>query len=364
MSLERKKIDPAAVLAIAAVALVALVLTFSRHTGMVEPEVARLRDPEPMGNEPRGRLAMTPEQIPRRGLRDVFWRVVHEISNDRVAFVAAGVTFYLLLALFPALAALVSLYGLIADPAAISDHLRELAGVLPPGAFDILADQLQALVVRRETTLGIAFFVGFTTAIWSTHNGTLAVFEAMNVAYEETEKRGFVRLNLVALAFTFCAMIAAVFMIGVVALLPAVLEFIWLAPWKETLALMVRWPVLLVMALLGMTAIYRFGPSREPAKLRWLTWGAAISTAGWLCMTLVFSWYLEKFADYGAAYGAFGGLVGFLMWIWLSICILIVGAELNAELEHQTSRDTTTGPPLPMGTRGAHMADTIGESVS
>lgn len=358
--MQRKTIGPATLIAIAAIATVFFSLSISRNKGKSKREIT---NDAPFLEDGHGRLAIVPEDIPRRGLRDVLWRAMREISRDRVAFVAAGATFYLLLATFPALAAIVSLYGLIADPAAIADHLREMAGVLPPGAFDILADQLKQLVLRRETTLGAAFFVGLAIALWSTHNGTLAIFEAMNVAYEETEKRGFVRLNLVALAFTVCALIAAIVTIGIVTLLPAVLEFVWLDPWKETLALIVRWPLLLVLVFSGTTAIYRFGPSRQPAKVRWLTWGAVLSTAGWILMAFGFSWYVETFANYSAAYGALGGLVGFLVWIWLSICILIVGAELNAELEHQTVRDTTTGPPMPLGARGAHMADSIGRSL-
>jgi membrane protein len=363
MSVQRKTINPTTVIAIGGVVLALICLVVSKHPAANAWTVTRPNGEDPAQDDAHGRLAMIPEEIPAPGLRDVFWRVMQELSQDRVAFIAAGVAFYLLLALFPALAALVSLYGLIADPAAVSDHMRDMAGVLPPGAFDILADQLQQLVLRRETTLGVAFFVGLAIAIWSTHNGTLAIFDAMNVAYEETEKRGFVRLNIVALAFTVCAMIAAIVTIGIVALLPAVLEFVWLDPWKETLALMVRWPLLLALVFSGMTAIYRFGPSRQPAKLRWLTWGAVLATAGWLLMAFAFSWYVETFADYNAAYGALSGLVGLLMWIWLSICVLIVGAELNAELEHQTAKDTTTGPARPLGTRGAHMADTIGRSV-
>ncbi|WP_234907777.1 YihY/virulence factor BrkB family protein [Ensifer canadensis] len=361
---KRTTTDPAAAIAVVAVAMVAVSYLLSRQTAIRARRVSMSKDQHSVVEDEHGRHASVPEQLPARGLRDVFWRVVHEVAEDRVAFVAAGVTFYLLLALFPALAALVSLYGLMADPAVISDHLRDLSGMLPPGTFEIFSAQLQILVERRDTTLGIAFLVGLMIAVWSTHNGTLAVFDAMNVAYEENEKRRFFKLNLIAFAFTFCTILAAVFLIGVMALLPAILQLVWLEPWKETLALLVRWPILLVVSLLAMTAIYRFGPSRQPARIRWLTWGALFSTLAWVVMTLCFSWYLDKFADYNATYGALGGLVGFMMWIWLSVCILIVGAELNAELEHQTSRDTTTGAPRPMGARGAYMADNIGRIAS
>ncbi|NRP21545.1 hypothetical protein LPJGGPFB_04804 [Ensifer adhaerens] len=361
MSEKRGSIDPASALAIVAISMIVGDLLCSKHLRSTSSEISAFTPTRAQGDEKRGRTASVPEKLPARGLRDVFWRVVNEIKEDRIAFVAAAVTFYLVLALFPALAALVSLYGLVADAGMISEHLEDLAVILPPGAFEIFADQLQALIVRRDATLGFALVVGLAIAFWSTRNGVLAIFEAMNVAYEEKEKRGFFKLNCVALGFSVCAVFAAVFMIGVVAWIPTFLQSVWLDPWKESLVLVARWPTLLLVSFIAIISIYRFGPSRHPAKLRWLTWGAAIATVGWAMMTLGFSWYLENYANYDATYGALGSLVGFLMWIWLSVIILVVGAEVNAELEHQTARDTTTGAPRPMGERGAQMADTIGE---
>ncbi|WSH68745.1 YihY/virulence factor BrkB family protein (plasmid) [Rhizobium ruizarguesonis] len=311
-----------------------------------------------------GRSASVPEAIPLRGLRDVFWRVFHEVLADRVTLIAAGVTFYLLLALFPAIAALVSLYGLVADPTTISEHLRELAGLMPSGAFDLIANQIKELVDRRDATLGITFFIGLGIALWSTHSGTLAIFDAMNVAYEEEEKRGLVRLNLIGLCFTLCVMLLTVVMVALVGIMPVVLSYLWLDQFKEHMALLMRWPLLLLVVAVAVTSVYRFGPSREPAKLRWMTWGAALTTVAWTAMSLGFSFYLDHFANYNATYGTLGALIGFLIWIWLSVVILIVGGELNAELEHQTAKDTTTGPPLPMGARGAYVADTLGETIS
>ncbi|MBB4217993.1 membrane protein [Rhizobium sp. BK212] len=311
-----------------------------------------------------GRSASVPEAIPLSGLRDVFWRVFHEVLVDRVTLIAAGVTFYLLLALFPAMAALVSLYGLVADPITISEHLRELAALLPPGAFDLLADQIRELVNRRDATLGITFFVGLGIALWSTHSGTLAIFDAMNVAYEEEEKRGLVRLNLIGLCFTLCAILLMVVMVVLVGVMPVVLSYLWLDQFKEHMALLMRWPLLLLVVAVAVTSVYRFGPSREPATLRWMTWGAVLTTVAWAAMSLGFSFYLDHFANYNATYGTLGALIGFLIWIWLSVVILIVGGELNAELEHQTAKDTTTGTPRPMGARGAYVADTLGETMS
>ncbi|MDM9627959.1 YihY/virulence factor BrkB family protein [Rhizobium sp. S152] len=318
---------------------------------------------EAAGDHARGRDAAVPEAIPAKGLRDVLWRVVHEISKDRVTLIAGGVTFYLLLALFPALAALVSIYGLVADPATMADHLRELAGLLPPGAFDLIADRIQKLVETRSSTLGMTFFVGLAVALWSSHSATLAIFDAMNIAYEETEKRGLIRLNLLALCFTVCAMLAAALVIGLVAVMPVALSFLWLDQVKEHLALFLRWPLLLLVTVASTTAVYRFGPSREPAKLRWMTWGAVLVSVLWFAMSMGFSFYLDHFANYSATYGTLGALIGFLVWAWLSIVILIVGGELNAELEHQTAMDTTTGSPRPMGLRGAYVADTLGKEA-
>jgi len=310
----------------------------------------------------RGRKATTPEAIPAKGLKDVLWRVFHQVSKDRVTLIAAGVTFYLLLALFPAMSALVALYGLVADPSTMGEHLRELAGVMPPGAFDLIAERIASLAASRSSTLGLTFFVSLGIALWSTHSATLSIFDAMNVAYDETEKRGLVKLNLVGLGFTLCAMVSSALVIGLVAVTPLILSFIWLDRFQEQLALFVRWPILFLIVAVATTAIYRFGPSRQPAKLRWMTWGSGLVTVGWFAMSLGFSFYLKHFANYDATYGTLGALIGFLVWIWLSILILIVGGELNAELEHQTAVDTTTGSPQPMGQRGAYVADTLGEA--
>jgi membrane protein len=310
-----------------------------------------------------GRDADTPGAIPMRGLIDVLWRLIKKVSNDRVTLVAAGVTFYLLLALFPGLSALVALYGFAADPLTMADHLRELSGMLPPGAFDLVAERIDSLAGSRNSTLGLTFVVSLSIALWSTHSATLAVFDAMNIAYGETEKRGVLRLNMVGLAFTLCVMIAAVLIVGLVAVIPLILALVWLDGFAEQMALIVRWPLLFLIVATATTAIYRFGPSRQPAQLRWLTWGAVLVSVSWFVMSLGFSFYLEHFANYDVTYGTLGALIGFLVWIWLSTLILIVGGELNAELEHQTSKDTTTGPALPMGARGAYVADTLGETA-
>ena len=186
----------------------------------------------------------------------------------------------------------------------------------------------------------------------------------MNVAYGEKEKRGIIRLNLNSLGFTFGALLVAIALIIAVGVVPAVLGYLWLDQWTEFLAKIARWPFLLLIVGCGITMMYRYGPSREAAKLRWITWGATFSTFLWLAASVLFSLYLENFADYNATYGTLGALIGLMVWTWISVIILILGAELNAELEHQTTIDSTTGKPVPMGERGAHVADTIGEQSS
>lgn len=314
-------------------------------------------------DDQRGRNANAPGDIPPRGLRDVFWRVISEISGDRVTLIAAGVTYYMLLSLFPALGALVSLYGFVADPTMIAEHIGFLADVFPTGSLDIILGQLKALTDQKTSTLSMGFVTGLLVALWSANNSMTAIFDAMNIAYGEIEKRSFLRLMLLSFAFTIGAIFVAIALIVAIGVLPAILSYLWLDQWVETLSRVARWPFLLAIMGAGVELIYRYGPSREPAKLRWLSWGAVFSTLMWLAASLGFSYYIDNFASYNATYGTLGVLIGFMVWIWITVIILIVGAELNAELEHQTMRDSTTGASMPLGKRGAYVADTIGKPV-
>lgn len=310
----------------------------------------------------RGRHAETPNQIPLKGLKDVVWRVVAEVIEDRVTLIAAGVTYYLLLALFPALGALVSLYGFVADPTTIASHISFVSELFPRGSFDLILSQLTALTQQKAGTLSIGFVTGLLIALWSANNGVKALCDAMNVAYGEEEKRGIIEFNLLSLAFTFGVLLIAVVLIFAIGVMPAVLSYLWLDQWTDLLARVVRWPVILAFVMTGIVLLYHYGPSREKAKLVWLSWGAVFSTFFWLLSSFGFSYYLDHFANYNATYGTLGALIGFMVWIWISVIIVIVGAELNAELEHQTAEDSTTGPPRPMGERGAYVADTLGKA--
>ena len=330
---------------------------------IAEPSLPHAENTDPSEDNRRGRNAASPAQIPAPGLRDVAWRVYAQLLHDRVTLIAAGATYYIVLSIFPAMGVLTSLYGLVSDPSDIPLQIGFLKEVLPPGAFDLLLPQLAALASKGSSELSFAFVTSLAVAFWSATSGIKALFDAMNVAYGENEKRGFVRLNLQAFAFMLGAVAITVFLVAIIGLAPAALKALYLEQWTETLAKLARWPFVLVVTLAAAILLYRYGPSREKAKLRWLTWGAAFSAVAWALTTIAFSAYLLNFANYNATYGTLGALVGFMIWIWLSITILIIGAELNAELEHQTRCDSTTGAPLPMGKRGAVMADTLGESV-
>ena len=309
-----------------------------------------------------GRSAERPSEFPGAAWKDILWRVWSEVNADRVTLIAGGVTFYLLLALFPALAAFVSLYGFVADPKTIADHISYLGGLLPAAGLDIIEAQLDSLLAEGDQALGIGFLVGLALALWSANNGIKALFDAMNIAYEETEKRSFVMLNLFSAAFTLGALLIGICLLLAVGAVPALLALVHLERWTETLIAIGRWPLLIAAIWLGISLIYLYGPSRTHAKWRWLNWGAGIATVVWIAASAAFSFYLQNFADYNATYGSLGAVIGLMMWTWISVIVLIVGAEINAEMERQTARDSTVGPPKPLGERGAVVADTVATS--
>ena len=311
----------------------------------------------------RGREAEGPTQIPFKGWKDILWRVYRQVNEDRAMLIAAGATFYLLLALFPALTAFVSVYGFIADPQSIANQVSLLSGMLPSGGLDLIRSQLESLATQDRNVLSLSFVFGFLVAFWSANNGIKTLFEALNVAYEEREKRSFVWLNLMAFAFTIGAMLVAIVMIFAVGVVPALLAMLNLSGASEVVIRILRWPVILVLIAAAISILYRFGPSREPAKWRWITWGGILATVVWILASVAFSYYLRNFANYNATYGSLGAVIGFMLWTWISVTILIVGGELNAEMEHQTEKDSTTGAPKPMGERGAVVADTLGETL-
>jgi membrane protein len=308
----------------------------------------------------RGRSAADPSQMPPRGWKDILLRIWSNIGKDRVIVVAAGVTFYSILAVFPALAALVALYGLFADPATITSHLVSIAGVVPGGAIEVIRDQITRVASQGRTTLGVTFVGSLLVSLWSANAGIKSLFDALNLVYNETEKRSLFKLNLASLTFTMLAILFVLVAIGAMVVVPIVLNFLGLGSATEMLVKIARWPALFIVVTLALALLYRYGPSREKAQCRWITWGSVVAAIAWLVVSLLFSWYAENFGSYNKTYGSLGAIMAFMFWIWLSIIVVLIGGELNAETEHQTVRNTRIGGPKPMGARGATMADTVG----
>ncbi|KRQ17246.1 YihY/virulence factor BrkB family protein [Bradyrhizobium sp. DASA03076] len=310
-----------------------------------------------------GRRSTSPFKIPWAGWKDIFWRTYQRIDDDRLLATAGGVVFFGLLAIFPAVTALVSSYGLFADPSTISGNLQTLATMLPEGSFQIVADQVARVVSKGNTALGATFLFGLVLAIWSANAGVKSIFDALNVAYEEREKRSFIKLNLVSLAFTVGGIVALLLMVAAVVAFPLALDHLGLAPESKLIVALARWPLLFLILLVALAILYRFAPSRDAPRWEWLSIGALTAALLWIAGSALLSWYLSAFANYNATYGSLGAAIGLMMWMWMSAIVVMFGAELNSEIERQTLRDTTTGPPKPLGSREAVSADTVGAAA-
>lgn len=339
-------------------------LAIYRHISRSEAPVEREQGVEPALAEAqdRGRLAETPLQIPAAGWKDILLRTYQQIDEDRVLATAAGVVFYGLLAVFPAITALVSSYGLFADPSTISSNLQSLALMLPEGSFAIVQDQIARVLAKGTSTLGLTFVFGLLVAIWSANAGMKAIFDALNVVYEEKEKRGFLKLNLMSLSFTVAALISIMLMVGAVVVVPLLLQQFGLGTRAELIVRFGRWPILVLLLLTALAVLYRYGPSRAKPRWQWLSVGAVAAALLWLIGSALLSWYLANFGNYSATYGSLGAAIGLMTWMWMSAIIVLCGAELNSEIEHQTAIDSTEGRGKPLGARGARMADTVGRA--
>lgn len=306
----------------------------------------------------RGREAERPGQIPARGWKDIVIRTFKEFNEDQIPMIAAGVTFYTLLALFPGIGAFVALYGLFADVADAQRHVAAMSAILPGGAITLIGDQLLRAASAHEGGLSLAFLVGLVLALWSANGAMKAIITGLNIAYDEKDRRGFFGKILAPLAFTLGFLLFALSAMGLAALGSTVEDrFGDTAGWVYSAS---YWIGLFVAFTFGLTLLYRFGPSRRPVRWRWISWGSGAAAVAWLAMSGGFSFYVANFGSYDRSYGALGAVVGFMTWTWLSSMVLLLGAELNSEIEHQTARDTTVGAPKPMGARGAVMADTVG----
>jgi len=323
-----------------------------------------MNDPAAMrGEAGRGREAEHPGEIPPRGWKDVLWRAWKQASADNIGILAGGVTYGVLVALFPALAALVAVFGLLADPAVIQQQINSLSGVLPGEAQKLIGAQLQNLTAHSRSTLSIGAVVAFLVALWSASRGMSGLVSALNIAYGEKETRGFFRFNLLALALTIGAIVGGLVGIGFIAGVPALIGFLHLPPTMRWLVLILEWPVLIVLMMLALAVLYRFAPDRDAPQWRWISPGAVTATVVWLVGSVLFTVYVSHFGSYDATYGSLGAIIVLLTWLYLSSYVVLFGAEINAEAERQTRKDTTVGTPQPMGERRARAADTLGQAT-
>jgi membrane protein len=310
----------------------------------------------------RGREADRPTDVPASGWKDILWRSWQEISENNIFLISGGVTYAIVLALFPGLAALVSIYGLLLDPGQIEKQVGALSGVLPAESQQMLTEELHQLASSSNGALGIGVIIGIVLALWTASRGMSGLMSAIDIAYQQKETRSFFRFNLVALVLTLGAIIGGLVAIALIAVLPAVAQFLSAGglKWLLTLA---QWPILIILVMIGLAVLYRYAPDRDEPQWRWVSPGAIIATILWILGSVAFTVYASHFGSYDKTYGSLGGAVVLLTWLYLSAFAVLLGAVINAQSERQTRRDTTEGPPERMGRRGAYAADTVGPST-
>jgi membrane protein len=268
--------------------------------------------------------------------KQILYRTYEEINNDRLLALAAGVVFYGLLALFPAITALVSSYALFAKASTISGHLATISSLMPASAYAIVDEQVTRIVTRGTGDLGTAFFIGLGLAVWSANAGVKAVIDALNICYGVKERRGFIKLNMISLGFTISAIIGLLLAIGGIVVLPVLMSHLHAGQYGDLALAWLRWPALLVLLLFGLAVLYRFGPDVDNARWRWISPGALFAALAWLAGSALLSWYLAGFADYDATYGSLGAAIGLMMWLWMTAIVVLVGAELNSEIDAES----------------------------
>ncbi|WP_373354602.1 YihY/virulence factor BrkB family protein [Pseudoroseicyclus sp. CXY001] len=304
-----------------------------------------------------GHEAPRPRDIPLKGWVQILKRAFGELQGDHIALIAAGIAFYGLLALFPAITALLAIGGLILSPEQVASQLDMLAAVMPERAAEIILGQAAEVAGSENAGLGLAAIVGLALALYSASKGVASLIEGLNIAYDEQESRGFIHLKLLTLGLTVLLVTGMVAGLSATILLPSLFSLLPLPETLEQMLGLARWALLFVLTVFGVTLVYRLGPSRRSAQLRWLVPGAALACVLWLAASMGFAVYSEHFGSYNESFGALAGVVVLLMWLWISAYVLLLGAEINAEAEQQTRYDTTVGPGMPMGRRGAVKAD-------
>jgi membrane protein len=324
------------------------------------PGASHETDPRDVANGEHGRQADVPQEIPPRGWKDIAKRTLKEVKQDQVPLLGAGVAFYALLSLFPAIIAGVSIYGLVADPRTVQDQINQLTEMLSPETAEIVGTQLEQVTSGAGGALGLATVIGILTALWSASSGMKALITGVNLAYDESEGRKFAKLRGLAILFTLGAMVLMAVALTLIVAFPALADS-WPTVLRWTVGVL-RWPLLAVLLIVGLAVLYRYAPDRDEPRWTWVSWGSAVATVLWVLASIGFSVYANSFGNYNKTYGALAGVIILMFWLYLTAVIVLVGAELNTEMELQTAKDTTAGPTRPMGEREAHAADHVAGS--
>ncbi|MCU1677359.1 MAG: Ribonuclease [Frankiales bacterium] len=317
----------------------------------------------PGGTRGEGRLpgvnAESPADIPKAGWLQITKRAFKETKDDNVPLLAAGVAYYAFIAVFPALLATATIFGLFADPATVTEQVGKLTGALGEQAGGLIGEPLQKAADANSGALGVGLIVGLVAALWAASGGMQGLIKAINLAYDETETRKFLKLRARALVLAVGAIAFFAVTIGLIAVLPALFDNMGLGAFGVALANVARWVGLFAFVVAALAVVYRYGPDRDEPKFRWVSIGSVVATVLWLVGSALFALYVNNFSNYDKTYGSIAAVVVLLLWLYLTAYIILFGAEINAEMEHQTAQDTTKGPDQPMGTRGAEMADTL-----
>jgi membrane protein len=334
--------------------------SFDKPSAQNHDNVARPHDTAKT-ERARGRQAETPVQIPPKGWLDILVRTNRQLSEDNLSIVAAGVAYYTFLAVVPALAALIGIYALVTDANNIAEHLAVLWRTLPREVMPLLDEQIKR-IAADDHRAGWSTIIGLALALFGSSKAITALITGLNITYDEQERRGFFKLQGLSLLFTLIGIVGAAAVIALLALLPSMLDRLPMSAGLSTALGWLRWPVLLGLFVISLSALYRFAPCRRAAKWSWASPGAVTASVFWVIGSALFSIYVSKFGGYDKTYGSLGAVVVFLLWLYLSAYVILLGAELNAEMERQTLKDTTEGNPKPLGQRDAYAADTVGVS--
>lgn len=311
----------------------------------------------------RGRHATSPFQMPAKGWKDVLVRVKNKVSDDRISMVSAAMSYYALFALVPALSSIVLIYTWVSNPADISEHLSRVSQILPKDLTNVLETQLGSLASTASAKLGFSALMTLAFSLWSSSKGSQAIMDALNIIYAENESRHFIKKTLVAIGLSFLGALLAIVAMGVVVIFPAIAQFLNFGQEFESLIGLASWVALIFLFSLFLSAVYRYAPDRRVPKWKWVSAGSVIASVLWIAVSLGFSFYAANFGNFDKTYGSLGAIVVVMTWFYLTSFVILLGGEINAELEHQTIMDTTKGFAKPLGVRGAMMADTIGAAT-